>query len=57
MKRILDPSFRYNPSFATDLRKTFARVRRDRRGDLRKKAGEEASVQLLRIAKSKLPGQ
>ena len=29
MKSILDPSFRYVPSAATDLRKTFARVRRE----------------------------
>jgi hypothetical protein len=30
MKRITDPSFRYKPSFATDLRKTFERIRRER---------------------------
>jgi len=29
MKSILDPSFRYTPSAATDVRKTFARVRRE----------------------------
>jgi hypothetical protein len=29
MKSILDPSFRYTASFNTDLRKTFARVRRE----------------------------
>ena len=29
MKSILDPSFRYVPSAATDVRKTFARVRRE----------------------------
>jgi hypothetical protein len=29
MKSILDPSFRYTPSFNTDLQKTFARIRRD----------------------------
>jgi hypothetical protein len=29
MKSILDPSFRYVPSTQTDLRKTFARVRRE----------------------------
>ena len=29
MKSILDPSFRYVPSTATDLRKTFSRVRRE----------------------------
>jgi len=29
MKSILDPSFRYVPSHATDLRKTFDRIRRE----------------------------
>ena len=29
MKSILDPSFRYTPSYNTDLQKTFARIRRD----------------------------
>ena len=29
MKSILDPTFRYVPSTSTDLRKTFARVRRE----------------------------
>ena len=28
VKWIFDPSFRYTPSYATDLRKTFERVRR-----------------------------
>ena len=31
MKSILDPTFRYVPSAHTDLRKTFARVRREMR--------------------------
>ena len=31
MKSILDPSFRYTPSTATDVRKTFARIRREMR--------------------------
>src|SRR5215813_440892 len=31
MKSILDPSFRYTKSVETDLRKTFARVRREMR--------------------------
>ena len=31
MKSILDPTFRYVPSASTDLRKTFDRIRRDRR--------------------------
>lgn len=30
MKSILDRSFRYVPSHATDLRKTFERIRRER---------------------------
>lgn len=29
MKSILDPKFRYTPSFDTDLRRTFARIRRE----------------------------
>ena len=29
MKSILDPTFRYVPSVETDLKKTFARVRRE----------------------------
>jgi hypothetical protein len=29
MKSILDSSFRYTPSFDTDVRKTFERVRRE----------------------------
>ena len=31
MKSILDPSFRYVASHSTDVRKTFARVRREMR--------------------------
>jgi hypothetical protein len=31
MKSILDRSFRYTPSTSTDLRKTFARLRREQR--------------------------
>ena len=37
LKSILDPSFRYTKSVETDLRKTFARVRRE----LRKQQHEE----------------
>ena len=35
MKSILDPSFRYTSSVQTDLRKTFARVRRELRNPQR----------------------
>jgi len=30
MKSVLDPSFRYTPSYDTDVRKTFERIRRER---------------------------
>ncbi len=30
MKSILDPSFQYRPSFATDVRETFERIRREK---------------------------
>jgi hypothetical protein len=40
MKSILDPSFRYTRSVETDLRKTFARVRRE----LRKQHYEQSSA-------------
>jgi hypothetical protein len=40
MKSILDPSFRYTKSVETDLRKTFARVRRE----LRKQQQEQSAL-------------
>lgn len=36
MKTIFDPSFRYSASFNTDLRRTFARIRRAQRVALQK---------------------
>jgi hypothetical protein len=30
-RSLLDPTFRYTPAAATDLRKTFARIRREQR--------------------------
>jgi hypothetical protein len=35
MKTILDPSFKYTPSFQTDVRKTFDRIRREREEQIR----------------------
>ena len=29
MKSVFDPSFKYTPSFQTDVRKTFERIRRE----------------------------
>lgn len=36
MKSLLDPEFKYTPSVETDLRKTFARVRREQRAAAQK---------------------
>jgi hypothetical protein len=44
MKSILDPSFRYVPSHATDLRKTFARARRRARDDSAKPAAKPDNI-------------
>ena len=38
MKSILDPTFRYTKSVETDLRKTFARIRRELRGQAQEPA-------------------
>ena len=43
MKSILDPTFRYTPSVQTDVRKTFARIRRELRAQ-EAKAGTEAET-------------
>ena len=43
MKSILDPTFRYTPSVQTDVRKTFARIRREL-GAQEAKAGSEAEI-------------
>ena len=40
MKRILDPEFEYRPSFATDVRETFEKVRE-------RQASAEQSKRLL----------
>jgi len=34
-KSILDPAFRYRPSHATDIRKTFERIRQEQMGSHR----------------------
>ena len=47
MKSILDPSFRYTKSVETDLRKTFARVRRELRRQTQQSAGVEAIRKVL----------
>jgi hypothetical protein len=54
MKSILDPSFKYVSSFATDLRKTFARVRRDHRRDERLKQRKEKVAALRAVGDARL---
>ena len=44
MKSILDRSFRYTPSVETDLRKTFARIRRRQRDKQLAQASADAEV-------------
>ena len=48
MKPITDPSFRYRPSYETDLRKTFARLKREQRAAAMKRRGAELPVKLVR---------
>lgn len=45
MKHILDSSFRYRPSFDTDVRRTFERVRRQQLPKVRE-AGKGADVRV-----------
>ena len=46
MKHILDSEFRYRPSFDTDLRKTFERVRRSQHAKDRAQAKQVPEVQV-----------
>ena len=43
VKWIFDPSFHYTPSFATDVRKTFERIRRE----MQPASPRKATVQFL----------
>ena len=44
MKSILDPTFRYTSSANTDLRKTFARIRRESRRQTQVTTRDEADT-------------
>ena len=46
MRSILDDSFRYTPSVQTDLKKTFARIRREQRQQDQAQARAVAEVKL-----------
>jgi len=44
VKSILDQSFRYTSSVETDLRKTFARIRREQRAQQQSRAQADAEA-------------
>jgi hypothetical protein len=53
MKHILDSSFRYKPSFDTDVRKTFERIRKQQQQALQtreqQKPNPEVRVKVLQL--------
>jgi hypothetical protein len=55
MKHILDSSFRYKPSFDTDVRKTFERVRKQQQAQAREqsKPNPEVRVKVLQLEQLK----
>jgi hypothetical protein len=55
VKHILDSSFRYKPSFDTDVRKTFERVRKQQQEQARSqsKANPEVRVKVLQLEQVK----
>ena len=46
VKWIFDPSFHYTPSFATDVRKTFERIRREMQSAPSRKSTAEKVLRL-----------
>jgi len=57
MKSILDPSFRYTSSANTDIRKTFARVRREmrRQSQTTSRQDSETAVKVTPIFRNQRP--
>jgi hypothetical protein len=51
MKHILDSSFRYKPSFDTDVRKTFERIRKQQQPKAKEQqaANQEVRVKVLQL--------
>lgn len=45
MKSLLDPTFRYTPAAATDIRKTFARIAREQKAESDRRKANEAEAQ------------
>jgi hypothetical protein len=57
MKHILDSEFRYRPSFDTDVRKTFEKVRRQHQQQVREReqtqSQPETKVKVLKLEQLK----
>jgi hypothetical protein len=54
MKHILDSGFHYRPSFDTDVRKTFEKIRRQQQAKERQAAeGREPQVRILKLEQLK----
>ncbi len=54
MKHILDSKFQYKPSFATDVRKTFERVKREQRTDERRDArSSQPEIKVVKLEQLK----
>jgi hypothetical protein len=55
MKHILDSDFRYRPSFDTDVKKTFEKIRRQQQmaKEQQSKAHPEAQVKVLKLEQLK----
>jgi hypothetical protein len=55
MKHILDSTFRYKPSFDTDVRKTFERVRKQQQAQAREqsKPNPQVRVKVLQLEQVK----
>lgn len=55
MKHILDSSFRYKPSFDTDVRKTFERIRRQQQAQAQgsAKSNSDVRVKVLQLEQLK----
>jgi hypothetical protein len=54
MKSILDPSFRYTRSVDTDLRKTFARIRREQQKQARAQAASAGTAVVVTLGQHKV---
>ena len=59
MKSVFDPSFKYRPSFETDVRKTFEKLRREQQADRRKEAvaaNADITVKVVKLGQTKKSG-